>query len=241
MDPRCQIAIVMGKTNPTAPPHKQQSMILVPMNTPGVEVVRPIPVMGFDDAPHGHAEIIFRNVTVPGDSIVWSEGNGFAIAQERLGPGRLHHCMRLLGLGERATQIMIRRSKSRRTFGKDLWMHQDVRLKVAKSRVELDAARLVVLDAAASLDRVGNKASRGKVSEAKFIVPRTVLRIIDRSIQIHGGAGVGDTTPLAAMWASARTLRLADGPDVVHLETIAKLELKKFEESEFYIPLVSKL
>lgn len=188
-------------------------------------IYRPLPVFGFDDAPHGHAEVLFTNVKVPSGNIILGEGRGFEIAQGRLGPGRLHHCMRLIGLGERAIQLMVARAKERTAFGKALGLHQSVRIDIANSRVELDAARLVVLNAAHALDMLGNKDARGKIAAAKALAPTAVLKIIDRAIQIHGGAGVGDTVPLAAMYAGARTLRLADGPDVVHLETIAKMEL----------------
>lgn len=224
-DPRCKVAIVMGKTDASAPPHRQQSMMVVPLTAPGVKVERPLPLFGFDDAPHGHAVVSFTNVSVGEDALILGEGRGFEIAQGRLGPGRLHHCMRLIGMGERAMQLMGARAASRVAFGRPLGGHQSVRLDIANSRVELDAARMTVLEAARCLDEVGNKAARGKIAAAKALTPSTVLRILDRAIQIHGGAGVSDETPLAAMWAGARTLRLADGPDVVHLETIAKLEL----------------
>ncbi|KAL4422623.1 hypothetical protein ABPG75_008820 [Micractinium tetrahymenae] len=224
-DPRCAVAIFMGKTDPQAPTHAQQSMILVPMNTPGITVVRPLPVFGFDDAPHGHAEVLFDSVRVPAGAMILGEGRGFEVAQGRLGPGRLHHCMRLIGMGERALGLLVQRSESRVAFRQQLYRHQSVRLDIARSRMELDAARLVVLEAAHALDCVGNKAARGKIAAAKALAPSAVLAILDRAIQVHGAAGVSDVTPLAHMWAGARTLRLADGPDIVHLETIAKLEL----------------
>ncbi|KAL4514035.1 hypothetical protein Ndes2526A_g09094 [Nannochloris sp. 'desiccata'] len=226
-DPRCAIAIFMGKTDPNAAPHAQQSMILVPMTTPGIHIIRPLPVFGFDDAPHGHAEIDFKNVVVPAENLILGEGRGFEIAQGRLGPGRLHHCMRVIGMGERSLELLVTRATERKAFGKQLAGHQSVRLDIARSRIELNAARLTVLEAARALDEVGNKVARGHIAAAKAMAPSTVLTIIDRAIQVHGGAGVSDVTPLAGLWAAVRTLRLADGPDVVHLETIAKLELSR--------------
>jgi len=226
-DPRCKVAIFMGKTDSSAPVHRQQSMILVDMGAPGVTVVRPLPVFGFDDAPHGHAEVDFQGVAVPAENLILGEGRGFEIAQGRLGPGRLHHCMRLIGMGERGLELMTSRALQRSAFGKTLAEHQAVRLDIARSRMELDAARLTVLEAALALDELGNKAARGKIAAAKAMTPSVILKILDRAIQTYGGAGVSNATPLAAMWAGARTLRLADGPDVVHLETIAKLELSK--------------
>jgi alkylation response protein AidB-like acyl-CoA dehydrogenase len=231
-DPRCAISIFMGKTDPTAATHAQQSMILVPMNTPGIKIIRPLPVFGFDDAPHGHAEIEFNNVAVPAENLILGEGRGFEIAQGRLGPGRLHHCMRVIGMGERSLELLVKRAMERKAFGKPLAGHQSVRLDIAKSRIELNAARLTVLEAARALDEVGNKAARGHIAAAKAMAPSTVLTIIDRAIQVHGGAGVCDVTPLAGLWAAVRTLRLADGPDVVHLETIAKLELSRARRSK---------
>ncbi|KAI7835657.1 hypothetical protein COHA_010449 [Chlorella ohadii] len=231
-DPRCRVAVFMGKTDPSVPAHAQQSMVLVPLDTPGITVVRPLPVFGFDDAPHGHAEVLFESVRMPADAIILGEGRGFEIAQGRLGPGRLHHCMRLIGMGERALQLLVQRSNDRVAFKQQLWRHQSVRLDIARSRVELDAARLVVLQAAHALDLHGNKAARGQIAAAKALAPSAVLAVIDRAIQTHGAAGVSDVTPLAHMWAGARTLRLADGPDVVHLETIAKLELAAARRSK---------
>jgi acyl-CoA dehydrogenase len=226
-DPRCAIAIFMGKTDPHAATHSQQSMILVPMNTPGIRIIRPLPVFGFDDAPHGHAEIELNNVIVPAENLILGEGRGFEIAQGRLGPGRLHHCMRVIGMGERSLELLVARAMERKAFGKQLAGHQSVRVDIAKSRIELNAARLAVLEAARALDEIGNKAARGHIAAAKAMAPSTVLTIIDRAIQVHGGAGVSDVTPLAGLWAAVRTLRLADGPDIVHLETVAKLELSK--------------
>lgn len=183
-DPRCKIAIFMGKSDPTASTHTQQSMVLVPLSTPGVTIVRPLPVLGFDDAPHGHAEMTFENVQVPLSNVILGEGRGFEIAQGRLGPGRLHHCMRLIGQGERAIELMLKRAGERTAFGQTLGRHQAVRIDVANSRVELNAARLVVLDAAHDLDQVGNKAARGKIAAAKALAPIAVLKIIDRAIQV---------------------------------------------------------
>ncbi|RMZ56216.1 hypothetical protein APUTEX25_002406 [Auxenochlorella protothecoides] len=227
-DPRCRVIVFMGKSDPSAAPHRQQSMVLVPADAPGVTVVRALPVYGFDDAPHGHAEMRFENVVVPaGESMLLGEGRGFEIAQGRLGPGRLHHCMRLIGNGERALECARARAGSRTAFGRRLREHQAVRLDLARSRLELDAARLVVLEAARALDRDGNVEARVKIAAAKVLAPAAALRVIDRAVQLHGGAGVSDVTPLAHLWANARTLRLADGPDVVHLETVAKEELRR--------------
>ncbi|KAK2080362.1 hypothetical protein QBZ16_000215 [Prototheca wickerhamii] len=225
-DPRCKVLVFMGKTDTAAPTHLQQTMILVPMDAPGVTMVRALPVFGIDDAPHGHALMTFRDVVVPASAVLLGEGRGFEIAQGRLGPGRLHHCMRLVGWAERAIELMVKRAGERVAFGRALREHQHVRLEIAESRVELDAARLSVLEAARALDRLGNIDARGKIAAAKVIAPNTALRVIDRAIQMHGGAGVTDVTPLAMLWIQARTLRLADGPDVVHLEQIGKLELR---------------
>jgi len=225
MDPRCAIAIVMGKTDPTAPKHLQQSMILVPMNTPGVEVVRPLMVFGYDDAPHGHAEVAFREVRVPADHILLGEGRGFEIAQGRLGPGRIHHCMRSIGLAERALELMCRRASSRIAFGRTLAEQGSVRHAIAQSRIEIDQARLLTMAAARAIDEGGAKHARKQIAMIKVVAPNVVLGVLDRAIQIHGGAGVCQDFPLASAWARARTLRLADGPDDVHLESIAKQEL----------------
>lgn len=227
MDPRCKLLIVMGKTDFTAAKHKQQSMILVDMNSPGVHVKRPLLVFGFDDAPHGHAEVSFENVCVPATNILLGEGRGFEIAQGRLGPGRLHHCMRLIGAAERGMQLMVQRASSRKVFGKWIAQQGSFLSDVAKCRVELEKTRLIVLEAADQLDHLGNKKARGILAMAKVAAPNMALQVLDTAIQVHGGAGVSSDLVLAHLWATARTLRIADGPDEVHLGTIAKLELQR--------------
>lgn len=228
MDPHCKIAIVMGKTDKTAPKHKQQSMVLVPLDTPGVTVVRPLTVFGYDDAPHGHAEVVFENVRVPVANILLGEGRGFEIAQGRLGPGRIHHCMRAIGLAERSLESMCRRALSRETFGRLIADHGVTRHWIAESRMEIDQARLLTLHAASMMDKMGNKAARAQIAMIKVVGPNMVQKVVDRAIQLHGAGGVSQDFPLAEGYKRARVLRLADGPDEVHRETIAKLELKRY-------------
>lgn len=231
-DPRCKIAIFMGKNDPEAPRYEQQSMILVPLDTPGITIERTLTVFGYDHAPHGHAEITFDNVQVPEANMIWGEGKGFAIAQGRLGPGRIHHCMRLIGAAERSLEYMCRRVQERETFGKKLSEQGVVAEWIADSRIDIEQARLLTMRAAYMMDTVGNKEAKADIAMIKVVAPSMALRVIDRAIQAFGGAGVSDDFPLAAQWANARTLRLADGPDEVHRAQIARLELKKHRLKE---------
>ena len=228
-DPRCTLYIVMGKTNPEAPIHQQQSMILVPADAAGIEVIRPLTVFGYDDAPHGHMEIVLSDVRVPAENLLLGEGRGFEIAQGRLGPGRIHHCMRTIGAAERALELLCQRVLSRHVFGKKLSEQSIWHERIAQSRCMIDQARLLTLKAAYMMDTVGNKIARAEIAMIKTVAPTMACQVIDWAIQAHGGAGVSDDFPLAAMYSGIRTLRLADGPDEVHNGTIAKLELAKYK------------
>ena len=227
MDERCQILIVMGKTNPEAEDHQQQSMVLVPMNTPGVKVERNLTVFGYVDQ-HGHAQISFANVRVPKTNLLGEQGEGFALAQARLGPGRIHHCMRAIGMAERALSLMIKRTVSREAFGKELVKQGVIQEWIAQARIDIEQARLLVLKAAWMIDTVGAKGARKEIAAIKVAVPQMAERIIDHAIQSYGGAGVSQDTPLASLYAGMRTLRIVDGPDEVHIRDIARLEIKPY-------------
>ena len=226
-DPRCAVLIVMGKTDPDGPVHAQQSMVLVPMDTPGVEVIRALPVFGYQDQ-HGHCEITFTDVRVPAGNLIGEEGGGFAIAQARLGPGRIHHCMRAIGMSERALQLMCERAVSRVAFGKELARQGVVQEQIAEARIAIEQARLLVLKTAWLIDTVGARGARTEIAAIKVVAPRVACQILDTAIQIHGGGGVSDDFPLAEMYAGARTLRIADGPDAVHLRSVARAELGRY-------------
>jgi acyl-CoA dehydrogenase len=226
-DPRCKILIFMGKTNPDGAKHEQQSMVLVPLDTPGITILRPLTVFGYDDAPHGHMEVDFKNVRVPVSNILLGEGRGFEIAQGRLGPGRIHHCMRLIGLAERSLELMCKRATERVAFGKTVAQQTVTQERIAEARCMIDQARLLTLKAAWMMDKVGNKAARSEIAMIKVVAPNMALKVIDSAMQVFGGAGVSQDTPLAYYYAQARTLRFADGPDEVHRNAIAKWELGK--------------
>ncbi|MEL6662762.1 MAG: acyl-CoA dehydrogenase family protein [Pseudomonadota bacterium] len=233
-DPRCKIAIVMGKTDPSAPRHAQQSQILVPTDAPGVKILRMLPVFGYDDAPHGHAEVLLDNVRVPAENLILGEGRGFEIAQGRLGPGRIHHCMRTIGAAEVALEKMTRRLLSREAFGKPVAEHSIWEQRLGEARTELEMTRLLTLKAAYMMDTVGNKGAKDEIAMIKVAAPRMALKIIDDAIQAHGGGGVTSDFGLARAYSSIRTLRLADGPDEVHLRAIARSEMKKYRENPNY-------
>jgi acyl-CoA dehydrogenase len=231
-DPRCKIAILMGKTDSAADRHQQQSMVLVPLDTPGVKVERALSVFNMDDAPHGHCEVSFTDVRVPLENILLGEGRGFEIAQGRLGPGRIHHCMRTIGVAERALELLCARAATRVAFGKPLIMHALVAADIAKSRIEIMQARLLTLNAAKMMDTVGNKQARKEIAAIKIVAPNVALQVLDRAIQVHGGAGVSNDTPLASLWSAIRTLRLADGPDEVHLMSLAGMEIRSQQRKQ---------
>jgi acyl-CoA dehydrogenase len=228
MDPHCKIAIIMGKTDFDAPRHVQQSMILVPMDTPGLKIIRHLPVFGYSDSPEGHAEILLENVRVPKSNILVGEGKGFEIAQGRLGPGRIHHCMRLIGMAQRSLELMSERTVQRKPFGRTLDTYSSIRQDIAKSACEIEQARLLTLSAADKMDKLGNKEAKDLIAMIKIVAPNMALKVIDRAMQIMGGKGVSDDTPLAHFYASARILRLADGPDEVHMSQLGKNTIKKY-------------
>ena len=228
-DPRCKILIFMGKTDPAAPRHSQQSMILVPMDTPGVTVLRPLTVMGYDDAPHGHMEVDFKNVRVPASNILLGEGRGFEIAQGRLGPGRIHHCMRTIGVAERALKLMCERALSRVAFGKTIAQQTVTQERIAEARIMIEQARLLTLKAAWMMDMAGNKSAKAEIAMIKVVAPNMAQQVIDWAMQVFGGAGMSQDTPLAFFFTHVRTLRFADGPDEVHRNAIAKLELGRHQ------------
>jgi acyl-CoA dehydrogenase len=229
-DPRCKVLIFMGKTDPGHPDrHKQQSMILVPRDAPGVTVVRMLDVFGYDDAPHGHGDVLFENVRVPASNLLLGEGRGFEIAQGRLGPGRIHHCMRQIGVAERALELMCRRARERVAFGKPLSDNDITQERIAQARIEIDRARLLVLHAAWMMDTSGNKAAQQAIAAIKVAVPEMTVRVLDWAIQLFGAAGVSQVFPLAYLAATARTMRILDGPDEVHRRHIARLELRKYQ------------
>jgi acyl-CoA dehydrogenase len=238
-DPRCAVYIVMGKTNPDAGRHEQQSMIVVPANAKGIKVLRPLTVFGYDDAPHGHMEVVLDNVRVPVGNILLGEGRGFEIAQGRLGPGRIHHCMRLIGVAERALELMCKRALSRVAFGKQISQQGVTKERIAEARCMIDQARFLTLNAAYKMDTVGNKVAKAEIAMIKVVAPNMACQVVDWAMQVHGGGGVSDDFPLAYMYASSRTLRFADGPDEVHRDAIAKLELSKHMavKSEVHMPI----
>ncbi|TSE08825.1 MULTISPECIES: acyl-CoA dehydrogenase family protein [Aquimarina] len=232
MDPHCKIAIVMGKTDPEAARHQQQSMILVPMDTPGLKIIRPLSVFGFYDSPEGHAEILLENVRVPKENLILGEGRGFEIAQGRLGPGRIHHCMRLIGMAQRALELMSKRASERIAFGKTFKDYSSIRQEIALSQCEVEQARLLTLSAADKMDKAGNKVSKDLIAMIKIVAPNMALKVIDRAMQIHGGMGVGPDTPLAHFFVAARMLRLADGPDEVHMYQLGKSVINTYAEKK---------
>ncbi|MBQ4822543.1 acyl-CoA dehydrogenase family protein [Aquimarina sp. MMG016] len=237
MDPHCKIAIVMGKTDSNAPRHQQQSMILVPMDTPGLKVIRPLTVFGFYDSPEGHAEIVLDNVRVPKENLILGEGRGFEIAQGRLGPGRIHHCMRLIGMAQRSLELMSKRASERIAFGKTFKDFSSIRQEIALSKCEIEQARLLTLSAADKMDKEGNKSAKDLIAMIKVVAPNMALKVIDRAMQIHGGKGVGPDTPLAHFFVAARMLRLADGPDEVHMYQLGKSVINKYAETKFKLPV----